>query len=148
MTEIEIIKRLFKAFSIKEKITVSLADGSKRNGVVVSFDGEMVLLNEAEIAITSIVHVGNEETAPCEEISVPVVDEHASGFVVALLSGNKDEVERYFSSPEMLAAEGFSDQEVESICRKKSTPLPWGDDERNAIYNHLRHKGWNSAGTL
>lgn len=138
MTEIEIIKELFRAFSTKEDICVMLFDGSSRTGAVCSFDGEKVLLNEAEIAISSIVRVGKEEAVPAQPVLEMVAEETNAGFISALLHGNKEEVERYFANPEMLASDGFTEQEVDAICSKKSIPLPWSDDERNSTYNQAR----------
>lgn len=138
MTEIEIIKELFRAFSTKEDICVVLMDGSNRTGAVCSFDGEKVLLDGAEIAISSIVSVGKKETAPAQPILEMEMEETNSGFISALLHGNKEEAERYFASPELLAEDGFTDQEVDAICRKKSNPIPWSDDDRNATYNQAR----------
>lgn len=91
MTEIEIIKELFRAFSTKEDICVVLMDGSNRTGAVCSFDGEKVLLDGAEIAISSIVSVGKKETAPAQPILEMEMEETNSGFISALLHGNKEE---------------------------------------------------------
>lgn len=138
MTEIEIIKELFRAFSTKENVSVVLVDGSNRIGAVCSFDGEKVLLDGAEIAISSILSVGKEQIVPTQPIVEMVAEETDSGFIYALLRGNKEEVERYFTDPELLTAEGFTDQEADAICRKKSSPIPWSDDERNVTYNQAR----------
>ena len=138
MTEIEIIKELFRAFSTKEEICVVLADGSSRSGEVCSFDGEKILLGGEEIAVGSIVSVGKDEAIPAQPILETVTEETHTGFISALQNGDKEEVERYFANPELLMAEGFTDQEVDAICRKKSNPIPWSDDERNAKYNQAR----------
>ena len=138
MTEIEIVKALFKALSSKEIICVVLMDGSRLNGLVVSFDGEKILMNDSEIAISSIVSVVKEETAPAQHILEINMEETNSGFISALLHGNKEEAEQYFSNPELLAAEGFTMQEADTICRKKTIPVPWSDDERNVTYNQAR----------
>ena len=138
MTEIEIIKALFMASTTKETITVSLIDGKKHAGAVCSFDGEKVLLDGMEVAISSIVSVGKEEIVVAQPVIEMMKGTTNSGFISALLHGNKEEVERYFANPELLAADGFTEQEVDAICRKKTTPIPWTDDERNSAYNQAR----------
>ena len=54
MTELEIIKGLFKAFSDKEKISVILTNNDIISGIVTLFDGEKIRIDNVDLELSSI----------------------------------------------------------------------------------------------
>ena len=54
MTEIEIIKELFKATSAKNVITVVMNDSTTYTGIIQMFDGEKIFIENNEILLSSI----------------------------------------------------------------------------------------------
>jgi len=57
MTEIEIVKKLFKASSTKENITVVYGEGNSCYGVVTFFDGENVSIDGQNIILSSVIDI-------------------------------------------------------------------------------------------
>lgn len=91
MTEIDIIKELFKAFSNKEIITVVLKDNEQYSGVVKLFDGEKILLDDVEIHLPQINEVMEYvESIALEDNTSDISIEHLKGEIVSILVNEKN----------------------------------------------------------
>ena len=106
-----------------------------RNGYIalVTRTEKVIVPCEEVISISLAKAYPQDETLSEEEISSEETE-----FEKALLDGKKEVVDRYLENLDALKVQGYSEDEISFIQKHAKAPVPWGDDEKNRLYNQAR----------
>ncbi len=96
MTELDIIKELFKSFSSHNQIVLVLQDGSRFTGTIQFFDGETITMEGRQLSLPSIASVEpyTEVQESAEETTAQIVfQEYKAHWVKIVCRKDDDQVE-------------------------------------------------------